>query len=89
MIAELQKVQLEAAVDEVKKPLLSGVRAADDNRTINPRTPRAEERMLREEDDRGEKVRRRKLTARACIERRQRGPVAGKSSMNIIAALGL
>lgn len=52
--------------------------------TVIPRTPRAEENLKGKED--GERVRRRKLTARAFREKRQRG-LAGKN-MNIIASLG-
>lgn len=49
MVAELQKVRFEAAADGLKNPRLSGDRADDDDdRTMNPRTPRAEERWLKQ-----------------------------------------
>lgn len=65
MVAELQKVRLEAAADGLKNPRLSGDRADDDNRTMDPRTSCAEEGSLKERDDRGQEVRRRKLASRA------------------------
>lgn len=87
MIAELQKVRVEAAAEEIINPRLGGYQKEVD-RTMDPRALRAEELGVRGRNDRGGMVRRRELAAHAWREKRQRGPVAGRSSMNIIAFLG-
>jgi hypothetical protein len=83
MIAELANVRWQ----EMARGFLKGGRSGD--RLVNgdtdgtaiPRTPRAEEKWLRGRENH-ERVRRRKLAARAAQEKRQRGPAAGKSGMN-------
>lgn len=72
------------AADGIKKEALG---EQTDHGIAEPRTPRAEE-TLKERNEHGERVRRRKFTARVWRERRQRGMAAG-NSMNIIAALGV
>lgn len=84
MVAEVQDLRWKEAAGGIK---IEALGEQPDHGTAEPRAPRAEE-TLKERKEHVERVRRRKLTARAWMERRQRGTAAG-NSMNIIAALGV